>query len=257
MTTPTSSSPLWLIDLDNTIFDASAGMFDAIHEAMDTYISERFQCSREAASERRSAYWRRYGATYEGLWCEDGISPEDFLTATHAFDLTPHLVVDGNPRHDLEQLKGRKVLYTNGPRDYALRILKHFGIEDQFEAVITSSESFRLGRWRAKPDPLALTAICRMFHVKPSDCVLVDDSLQNLKCANQLGMKTVWCTGYRQRHGHGGETRRVPWLSGRVRHIRELTRLGLFAQPRPAPDRHAARRRQQGSVEPHPNGFLR
>lgn len=256
MTTPTPSSPLWLIDLDNTIFDASAGMFGAIHEAMDTFISERFNCTREEASERRSAYWRRYGATYEGLWVEDGISPEEFLTATHAFDLTPHLVVEGNPRHDLAKLKGRKVLYTNGPRDYALRVLSHFGLEDEFLDIVTASESFRLGRWRAKPDPLALEAICRTFHVKHSDCVLVDDSLQNLKCAHQLGMKTVWCTGYRHRHGQGGETRVVSWLSGRVRHIRELPRLGLFATPKPAPDRHAARRRAQERAAVNPYGFL-
>ncbi len=226
--------PFWLIDLDNTLFDASHSMFDAIHHSMNEFIMERLGLDEASAGSLRREYWRRYGATYEGMWRHHRIPPEEFLLATHSFDLIPHVRADGSSARVIASLPGRKVLYTNSPSHYARRILRHLGLLQSFEAIVASDNTRMLGEWQAKPSRVVLEAICRRFHVKHSDCVLVDDSLANLLCAHRMGMRTVYVAGYRRRHGHGGELHAVPWVDHRIEHIRELPRLE-FRDPRPAP----------------------
>ena len=43
-----------------------------------------------------------------------------------------------------------------------------------------------------KPNPQAYLNVCRLLGVKPEQCVMVDDSADNLHQAKALGMKTVW-----------------------------------------------------------------
>lgn len=69
---------LWLLDMDDTLYSASAGMFHDIHVLMDAYIVEKLGLSAEQANELRKYYWRKYGVTYYGLWLHHGIDPHDF-----------------------------------------------------------------------------------------------------------------------------------------------------------------------------------
>ena len=64
--------------------------------------------------------------------------------------------------------------------------------------------------------------------MKPQDTVMIDDSLANLKVAHELGMRTVWCTGYR----HANAVRRPAYVDVAVSSIEGLARL---VAPRKAP----------------------
>ena len=221
MTTPA----LWLLDLDDTLFEASGGMLRAIHVRMNAYICRELGVNDEEASALRTAYWARYGATFLGLWLHHRIDPTDFLKAAHNFDPSPFIRYMGSPAADIARLKGRKVLFTNGPRNYAEAVLKCLGLTHAFDGVVTSTDMKALGRWRPKPDALMLQDVCRRYGVRPSEAVLVDDSPMNLRCAHGVGLKTVWCTGSRRRHGRLDHPMRLLYVDAVVSHIRALSRL--------------------------------
>ena len=44
-----------------------------------------------------------------------------------------------------------------------------------------------------KPAEAAYLTVCTAMKADPADCVMVDDSADNLAAAKKLGMKTVWC----------------------------------------------------------------
>ena len=98
-------------------------------------------------------------------------------------------------RRWLQQLPGKKVVLTNGPRHYAHQVLETLHCRDLFAGVLTSEDMHLLGCWRCKPDTALLYTAARLGGAVPRDCVLVEDSLRNLRSAKKLGMQTVWCIG--------------------------------------------------------------
>ena len=180
---------LWFIDLDDTLFEASGGMLHAIHLRMNDFISKRLGLDWEAAGRLRTAYWAQYGSTFLGMWKRHRVDPREFLSATHDFDFLPFIHVEGDPKADLKGLPGRKVVLTNGPRNYADAVLAGLGMSDYFDEVITSSDMRLFGEWRPKPNAAMLRAVCTRFCVRPNEAVLVDDTLANLKCAKGVGSR--------------------------------------------------------------------
>ena len=43
-----------------------------------------------------------------------------------------------------------------------------------------------------KPDPEIYLITCKRLGKRPEDCLFMDDSLENVEAANELGMKTIW-----------------------------------------------------------------
>lgn len=43
-----------------------------------------------------------------------------------------------------------------------------------------------------KPDPKIYFLTCEKLDVKPKECLFMDDTLENIKSAKKLGMKTIW-----------------------------------------------------------------
>jgi len=43
-----------------------------------------------------------------------------------------------------------------------------------------------------KPDPKIFLITCERLGVKPEECLFMDDSLENIKAAEKLGMETIW-----------------------------------------------------------------
>lgn len=192
---------LWLIDMDNTIFDASSGMLGAIHARMRTFIAARLHLPEDEAAAVQDRYWAQYGATFLGLWLRHGIDPMEFWRATHTFDLRPYVksALSGERlRTILTRLPGKKVLVTNGPGFYARGVLQALQIEDVFDRVAGADNLRENGQWRCKPDPAVYLALAARERESVKGAVLIEDSLSNLRSAKALGMRTVWCIGYRR-----------------------------------------------------------
>ncbi len=217
----------WFIDLDDSIFEASGGMLHAIHLRMNEFIVKELRISWEAASNLRSLYWTKYGATFLGLWKHYGIDPCVFLKATHEFDLSPYVARSGMLSEDLRKLHGRRVVFTNGPRNYAEKVIELLGIERVIDDLVSSTDMHLFNDWRPKPSRSMLLSLCHYYGVRSSQAAMIDDSLMNLKVAHGLGVKTILCTGYRKRNGKMQCRRRPLYVDFSVGLLREVHRLPI------------------------------
>jgi putative hydrolase of the HAD superfamily len=95
----------------------------------------------------------------------------------------------------LQNLKGRKVIFTNAPRGYALRVLDLLGIGDCFELVFSVEST----KFHAKPSVRGFQILLKILKAKPCDCIMLEDNLPALMTAKRLGMRTIWVTKKLQR----------------------------------------------------------
>ena len=192
----------WLIDLDNTLHNASYAIFPALHSNMNAYIANVLGDGDKPADDdtvdaARTLYWEKYGATLLGLIKHHNVKPAEFLDQTHQMDYLPGMMrFESGLRNLLRRLPGRKILFTNAPRKYSQQVVRHLGLHRHFDQHI-SIESMRVhGQLRPKPSRWLLKKWMAKKGLLASRCVLIEDTLQNLRAAKQCGMKTVWVTQY-------------------------------------------------------------
>jgi putative hydrolase of the HAD superfamily len=115
----------WLIDLDNTLHNASHAIFPAMHDKMNAYMADLLGDGTSPAdaatvNAARLFYWKKYGATLLGLIEHHNVNAAEFLQLTHQFDdLTTLIRYESGLKNLLKRLPGKKILFTNAPRDYA------------------------------------------------------------------------------------------------------------------------------------------
>lgn len=186
--------PIWLFDLDNTLHDASQAVFGRLNRSMTDYIVQHLSLPHDEADRLRMHYWRRYGATLLGLEKHHGIRAAHFLAQTHTLPgLEAQLHIPKVDRAALQRLPGRKFLLTNAPADYAKRVLTALDLASCFEGVITIEGMRVFGDLRPKPDARMLRVVLARHRLPAHRCVLVEDTVANLKSARRLGLHTVWC----------------------------------------------------------------
>ncbi|MEI7682116.1 MAG: pyrimidine 5'-nucleotidase [Betaproteobacteria bacterium] len=180
---------VWVFDLDNTLHNASPHIFPHINSAMTAYLQTHLGLDAAAAGELRRHYWLRYGATLIGLMRHHAIDPEHFLRATHDVDDLPAKIVrEPALRATLQRLPGRKLVFSNAPAHYAAAVLQALGIADLFDDVFSIEHT----GYRPKPDSFGFLRLFHRNRVRADRCVMVEDTLANLKTAKKLGMATVW-----------------------------------------------------------------
>ncbi|MFZ1909396.1 MAG: pyrimidine 5'-nucleotidase [Burkholderiales bacterium] len=207
------SRRVWIFDLDNTLHDASARIFPSMHEQINAYLRRHFGLNEAGANEMRRGFWLRYGTTLNGLMRHYGTDPRRFLAETHRFPELADMVVRENAlRHALARLGGRKLVFSNAPRQYVEGVLRAIGVARWFDAVYTIEDA----RFRGKPAADGFHLLLRKHDIDPHRCAFLDDSLENLRTAKRLGMSTVWVSR---------EKRRVSFVDLRVGSVLELPRL--------------------------------
>ncbi|MDD3353548.1 pyrimidine 5'-nucleotidase [Zoogloea sp.] len=181
--------PTWLFDLDNTLHNASPHIFPHINRSMTDYLMRHLQLDERSANRLRVNYWHRYGATLTGLMRHHGTRPEHFLHDTHQFPELHRMVVFNTAvRHVLRRLPGKKIVFSNGPRQYAEAVLDIMGVRTLFADVFAVEQM----RYHPKPRLTGFQHLIRDHRLNPRRCILVEDSADNLRTAKRLGMKTVW-----------------------------------------------------------------
>jgi putative hydrolase of the HAD superfamily len=193
----------WLFDLDNTLYDASTGVFDRIIDRMNLFVSGHLQISTEQASALRKTYWERYGTTLRGMMEEHGTNPDNFLWYAHDIDISdvPQCAIT---KEFLAHLPGRKIVYTNSSHEFAERMMKHLGIHHHFEDIFSIEDT----KYVPKPEIDAYHALIRNYNFDPKRATMFEDMQINLKTAADLGMTTVWIHGKNK----DAETHALPHL---------------------------------------------
>jgi putative hydrolase of the HAD superfamily len=207
------NSPVWIFDLDNTLHDASPHIFPHINESMTAYLQEYLQLDKETANALRMDYWQRYGATLSGLIKHHATDPEHFLWHTHQFpELKKMVLREPRLRRTLVQLPGKRLVFTNAPLQYAEAVLKLLRVDDLFDDVFAIEHS----RYRPKPQAAGFRHLLQKNRLQAAECVMVEDSVDNLQTAKRLGMNTVWVSN----------ASRVPsYVDLKIRSVMELPRL--------------------------------
>ncbi len=187
----TNDDMVWLFDLDNTLHDCSRFIFTQIDQHMTQAVMRTLEVDASTANRLRKQYWERYGATVIGMVRHHGVNARQFLALSHDFDPRPLVHSESGLPAKLDQLKGRKILLTNAPLDYARQVLKTLGILRRFESIWTMDHMTLQGRIRPKPTLALMKQVLARVGAPARQVVLVEDTLRNLKAARQIGMRTV------------------------------------------------------------------
>jgi putative hydrolase of the HAD superfamily len=230
----TLPSPVWLFDLDNTLHDASHAIFPAISANMNTYIARVLGDGTTPATQAqvdaaRLGYWKRYGATLLGMIRHHGVSAADFLHVTHDLGALDKLVrAEKGLGTLLRRLPGRKILLTNAPTRYSTDVMRHLGLSRHFAHHVAIEHMHVHRQLRPKPSGLMLRRLLRKHGVAARRCILVEDTLANLKSASRLGLRTVWVTQYLRMSDPIGKAplprtlKRPGYVDVKVKSVRQL-----------------------------------
>lgn len=180
----------WVFDLDNTLYNADHHVFPEMGRRMDAFVARRLGLPDAAAQQVRKDFYRRYGTTLRGLMTEHGVEPAEFLHYVHDFDLSPVAPCDATTGW-LQGLGGRKIVFTNAPRAFALRMLDHLRIGAMIEGVFAIEDALH----HPKPRPETYDDFIRAHSITPARAAMVEDMAVNLVPAHALGMTTVWLHG--------------------------------------------------------------
>lgn len=176
----------WVFDLDNTLYPPEARLFDQIEARMVAFVMQALGVDRARADQLRAEYLAQYGTTLAGLMAVHGLDPARYLIEVHDINLA-HLAPDPALADAIAALPGRKIVYTNGTRNYAERVLAARGLAGHFDAVYGVEEAGYL----PKPDRRAFEAVFARDGIDAARAAMFEDDPRNLAAPHAMGMRTV------------------------------------------------------------------
>ena len=177
-----------LLDLDDTIYPASSGLWEVIGDRINRFMIEVVGIKPIQAPVLRRLYFERYGTSLNGLRLHHGVDPNAYLRYVHDVPLQDYLSPDPGLRRMLENLARPAVIFTNSDSAHARRVLAVLGVGDLIDQIV---DIIAL-EWVNKPQPGAYRrAMSLCGQDNPSACIVADDQLRNLLPASELGMGTV------------------------------------------------------------------
>ena len=177
----------WIFDLDNTLYPASVNLFHQINIKMSNYIMKLLNVDQETAEKMRAEYWKKYGTSLAGLMQNYEIDPNDFLKVVHDIDFSV-LPKDLDLLDALNNLPGRKLVYTNGSVPYAREVLKYRGLLSVFNEIYGIEDATYI----PKPFPRAFEIIFSKAKIVPNRSAMFEDEERNLAVPFKLGLKTIF-----------------------------------------------------------------
>lgn len=176
----------WVFDLDNTLYPPSVRLFDQIEVRMTAWVMRELGVDRDRADHLRRHYWQHYGTTLAGLMAEHGADPGPYLTEVHEIDFSG-VPADPALAARIAALPGRRIVYTNGSRPYALQVIAARGLSGLFDAVYGVEHA----GFRPKPEAAAFATVFAADGLTPASAAMFEDDARNLAVPHALGMRTV------------------------------------------------------------------
>lgn len=218
-----------LFDLDDTLYPLSSGIAVHCRENIEAYMLERLGIEESKIPEMSSALYKHYGTTMAGL---RAIGYEFDYDDYHAYvhGRLPYDTLKPDPvlQHLLLSLPIRKMVFTNGDRVHAAKVLSRLGLEDCFEGVIcfetlnppkdsscsdepggaVETEIFDILEHLShldddvvdglpktpilcKPSEDAMVEALKMGEIDPERTIFFDDSIRNIQSGKRIGLHTV------------------------------------------------------------------
>ena len=212
----------WIFDLDNTLYPGTCKLYAEVEQRMGTFIMDELRLDAAEAHAMRRRFLEHYGTTLKGLMIEHGMAPERFLDYVHEIDLSS-VAEDRALGAAIAALPGRKLVFTNGTKRHAERVLGRLGLGAHFAAIhdIVACD------YTPKPEPRAYDTFVRRYAVAPQRAAMIEDMARNLPPAAALGMTTIWVKDgpHPEEGGHGAH------IDYRVEHAALAPFLAAIAAP--------------------------
>jgi putative hydrolase of the HAD superfamily len=177
----------WIFDLDNTLYPARSNLFARIDKRMTRFVADLLGVDDAEAFRVQKAYFLGHGTTLAGLMANHHVDPHEFLAYVHDIEMDV-LEEDAPLAAAISRLPGRKLVFTNGDKPYALKVLDRLGLGGSFEAV----HDLHAMNLIPKPAASAYLGLCDAWALDPAESLFVEDMARNLAPAKAIGMTTVW-----------------------------------------------------------------
>ncbi len=176
----------WVFDLDNTLYPPSQELFPQIEVKMTAFVMRALGVDEAMADQLRRDYWRDHGTTLAGLMRDHDIDPDGYLHEVHdiSFDV---LEPDPYLANLIQDLPGRRIVYTNGSAPYAVRVLEARGLDAAFDAIYGVEHA----GYSPKPEAQAFERVFNLDGLSPETAAMFEDDPQNLAAPHAMGMRTV------------------------------------------------------------------
>ena len=157
---------------------------------MARYIMDELKLDLEGAHALRRRYFQEHGTTLRGLMNEYGVEPRRFLDYVHEIDVSGVQPAPALGRA-LAALPGRKLVFTNGTRNHAQRVLDRLELTHHFAAIhdIVAID------FQPKPNAAGYRTLIETYAIEPRRAAMIEDMARNLPPAAALGMTTIWLRG--------------------------------------------------------------
>ena len=180
----------WIFDLDNTLYDIKLGLFKKVSKRITQYIINNFNISNEEALKLQREMYLKYGLTLRGLIIEKKMEPKGFLEFVHDVDFS-ELNKDMELKKLLNQLIGKKFIYTNASYKHAANILSCLDVFNDFDDIIDIENTDFI----PKPNLESYKIMRQKLSLNKNDfikAIFVEDTVKNLIPAKKMGMTTIW-----------------------------------------------------------------
>ena len=204
-------------DLDATLYSPTNGLLQNLNHRIDTYMMEHLKMPPDQVPFLRDKYFASYGTTLAGLRKHHRVDADEYQTFVHDVDLENYLSPDPALRSFLQSLEQDLWIFTNSCFSYARKVLQFLTVEDLFSGIIDS----RAVGHNPKPANSAYHEALRIAGVQdPSRTILVDDRLENLLPAGELGMFTVHVHPEKNAHQADLVVRQVHDMADQIPYLR-------------------------------------
>ncbi|MFN7619208.1 MAG: pyrimidine 5'-nucleotidase [bacterium] len=176
----------WVFDMDDTLYPREQGLMQLVQARINAYVVEAVGLDPVSARVLQRQFLDEHGTTLAGLMANYTIDPAHFLHDVHD---VPMDSLEPNPRlvEELMRLPGRRLVFTNGARDYADRVLDRLGVTACFDGVFTIEDA----DLTPKPAPSTFRHFIERYGLDPHRAAFFEDTPRNLEPAKALGMTTV------------------------------------------------------------------
>jgi putative hydrolase of the HAD superfamily len=185
-----------LLDLDDTLYPSTSGVWEAVRSRIHTYMEQQLAISPAEASALRERYLDQFGTTLSGLKVEFGVDIEDYLDYVHDVPLDQFIWPDPALGAMLKSIQVPRIIFTNAYRPHAERVMDRLAIRQEIDQVI---DIYAL-QFHNKPKVEAYQLALELISAKdPGGVIFADDRLANLEPAAEMGITTV-LVGSKQAH---------------------------------------------------------
>ena len=175
-------------DLDDTLYPASTGLWQAIKERMTIYMRDRMGFEPAEIPGLREKYYLQYGTTLRGLQANHEIDVEDYLAFVHDLPLSDYIQPNPALCELIAALGTQNLVFTNADAAHARRVLKALTLDQCFESVVDVNAVAPY----CKPMPESFQIAMRMAgESDPGRCVMIDDLPRTTQAAREAGLYSI------------------------------------------------------------------